>query len=200
MILYRNKLLFKTTLHVGHEQIKTESYNNYYYSGVSKNIVFFKFKHIIYSLLRLKACLNLVKNEPHPFLFVLGFNEISQYLLSSKVVETKLSFSKSIHQVNLVLEPTGGFLASRAARYLKQQIFETPLFFSFSRTIILSFGDDTLPIMLKEAMSKNVLFFSIVDSNQKRVSTGVDYIIPGNDDSVASSYFIVLFFFNIVLF
>jgi hypothetical protein len=200
MLFYKNINLFKTTLHVGHVKKNSESYLNYYYSGISKNIVFYKFKYILYSLFKIKAYLKGFVNKTVGFLFILVFSETNQFLLASKFVETNFSLSKTSHRINLIFEPTGGFLVSSAARYLKQKVFEMPLFFSYSKTIILSFGDQTLPIMLKESFNKQIMLFGITDTNQKRVSTGVDYIIPGNDDSILSSYFIVLFFFNILLY
>jgi hypothetical protein len=199
VLFYKPNFLFRTAIHVGHQQKVSELRLSFFYSGiVNKSILLYRVKHIVYAFLKIKSYLFSVMHSTLPFLFVFAFSKLDDFLVVSKIVETKLSLSTFIHDINLVLEPTGGFLASKDARYLKQKQFNTPLNFSYSRLFVLSFGDAALPVLIKETISKSVILFGLVDTNQKRVVSGVDYIIPGNDDSIVVAYFISVFFFNIL--
>jgi ribosomal protein S2 len=69
----------------------------------------------------------------------------------------------------------------------------------FKNTLVISFGDAVLPIVVQEAAAKRGLVIGIADSNQTGVWSHVDYILPGNDDSIVVAYFFSLFLLNVFI-
>lgn len=109
------------------------------------------------------------------------------------------SKNSKIFNLHLILAPTVGFLLVKRKQRRLEELKKLPLRFTADNTYIFSFGDDVLPIVATEAYKKNIVLFALVDTNQKKTITGIDYPIFSTDDSVSIAYFFSIFFFNLFL-
>jgi hypothetical protein len=201
-MFYKVKLFYDLGMLIGHQLCFSTSGLNYYYSFVYNKRVFFKIRQLYRALLLISNCLFLARAVFKSLFFC--FSNLVQFLVVASLTQ---SFSKNlVENIRLVLSPAPGFISSSfesvkkqvSSSYLKKSSFRRHSAV-LETTLIVSFGDACLPRLIKESYKKTCLIFGIVDSNQGRVLSGVDYLIPANDDSCGIAYFISLFFLTSLL-
>lgn len=205
--MFRLKNLFSLSITVGHQFFFSTPMLDFFYlgvvSGADFSFVLYKLKEILFSLLILRSFLISILNRKK-FIFFLIFSKWNQYLVVSALFDSFFSKKKVLKNKFLfyfMLTPRIGFLSSMTQRAISfQEDVDLPKNISFNNVIAVSFGDAVLPIVVHEVASKRGIVIGLVDSNQVKVWSHVDYIISGNDDSLAVAYFFGLFILHILFF
>ena len=203
--MFKLKNLFSLGITVGHQFFFSTPMLDFFYLGVVSNRDFsftlYKLKEILFSLLILRNFL-ISALKRRKFTFFLIFSKWNQYLVVSALFDSFFSKKQALKNKILVyfmLTPQVGFLSSMSQRAISfQEDVDLPRNISFSNIIVVSFGDAVLPIVVHEVASKRGIVIGIVDSNQVKVWSHVDYIVSGNDDSLAVAYFFGLFILNVL--
>lgn len=142
------------------------------------------------------------KNSFYCFAF-LFYSRECYYLMSSlftAFMGTLHLTYKNFFKLYFAFRPRSGFLTSKARFESSSFIWgDLPLDVNYSRYLFLSFGKLTLASVTKELCNiKGSVSFGVVDSDQRCVLASVDYLLPGNDDSVGIVFTICTILLNSV--
>lgn len=207
--MFKLRNLFALGITAGHQSFYSTPMLDFFYlgsydilrQGVGLKVIVFKLKEILFCLLVLKNFLVTAFKKKNKLIFLLIFSNLNQYLVVYKLFASyNRRLLKNFFLPYFMLCPEVGFLSSPTQRKFSfQEDVDLPSDIFFKKTLVISFGDAVLPIVVHEAAAKRGLVIGIVDSNQAAVWSHVDYILPGNDDSVIVAYFFGLFLLNILM-
>lgn len=132
-------------------------------------------------------------------------NYLSYLKILINIFNSSTKYSSSI-----IFKPRAGFLNSYSKLFLtscEASFYSNSLKYprlSLSRdskkyrgSFLISFGDATFNISLKESRTNLLPVIALVDSNQA-FSNYADYVIPGNDDSLGVIFFLSFFFLDLI--
>lgn len=172
------KRLYSLGISAGHHHKYSTSLLNFFLLGVdiiSQNI-FFKMREIFYSIYSFKRAvqfiLNALSSKRLDFIFV--FSNFDQFAAISSMLK---NIYDNIDPFKLncvfysIVKPQSGFLTSDKRIIAPEFIIGSlPEDVYYERTMFLSFGQDSLNVLLKELIGRvGSLSCGIVDSNQQRV-------------------------------
>jgi hypothetical protein len=170
-MLYKIEKLLSFGIQGGNRITRSTPFLNFFYLGTSKLFVIYNIKRIFFSLLGLKAFL-VIGTKQVSYYFILVFSNYAQCAIALKQqisVETHIKFKHDPQvKIRIVLSPSVGFLTNKMLPYLNAQklileddeiLFNNlpPLTYLSSKTIVVSFGNDVLPFVVKESRKKKLL-------------------------------------------
>lgn len=196
-------------LHGHHHKYSTELLN-FFFDGINRftKAIVFRALETMFSLSFFKGFISRIfittrhykRNSLYCFTFLL-YSKECYYIMSSLFIAFMSSLHltyKNFFKLYFVFRPKSGFLTSNARFESSSFIWgDLPLDVNYSRYLFLSFGKLTLASVTKELCNiKGSVSFGVVDSDQRSVLASVDYLLPGNDDSVGIAFTICTILLN----